>query len=311
MSRVRSFLAAGLVLAGLATPAALAAKDPPIVPSKAIEEKYLASGKAGIDPAKGYIFLRAPVRFTGTFVRVPDDQDRADYRFLFDKEYAKQVKAYPGKLAKWRSDTKLAEQTKRKLPAKPDEPTREGVSIGDIELRTAIAVGPMFMFSKSEDGAEFRYMQEVKPGTYIYYGPVMSMPNGAAFGTCYCMGSVRFEVKAGEVTDLGDFLSTAPDYASQRSADLLGNAQLPASRESHYGLPASLEGKPSSRAQFHASGKLNNFYGITLSRMPPVPGVLAYRRDTVIDVASGQAVAPGSGQPAEMAAAPGHSELAK
>lgn len=293
----RALIAAGLILASLA-PSALAAKDPPIVPSKPIEEKYLASGQAAIAPDKGYIFLRAPSRFMGTFVRVPDAQDRADYQFMLDKAFNKAVKAYPVKLELWQRDLEIARQLRgQKLPEKPEEPNRETFSIGDIAQRTAIGMGPLFMFSKSEDSSEFRYMQEVKPGTYIYYGPVMFVPNGAAAGTCFCMGSVRFEVRPGEITDLGDFLTVAPDAAAQHSADILLKAKLEHAAQASFGLPGSLAGYRSAPAQFRASGKLNNIYGITISRMPPVPGVLAYDRDTVIDVASGANIAPGTGKP--------------
>lgn len=46
-------------------------------------------------------------------------------------------------------------------------------------------------------------------------------------------------------------------------------------------------------AVFTASGKFNNIYGVMVSRLPPVPGVLAYDRDRVIDAKSGAPVASG------------------
>jgi hypothetical protein len=109
------------------------------------------------------------------------------------------------------------------------------------------------------------------------------------------MGSVKFEVKPGMVTDLGNFLLAAPRLDQQQSAetnDLRANpeqfAKYEATRdrqmsEPRYGLPASLSSWPSARAEFSASGKIDNFLGVMVSRLPPIPGVLAYQRDTVVD----------------------------
>ncbi len=54
-----------------------------------------------------------------------------------------------------------------------------------------------------------------------------------------------------------------------------------------FGLPDSLKAWGAAQPEFQASGKMNNYYGIGITRMTPIPGVLAYRRDTVIDVRTG------------------------
>ncbi|MFM5884732.1 MAG: hypothetical protein ACKOQ3_05290, partial [Novosphingobium sp.] len=57
-----------------------------------------------------------------------------------------------------------------------------------------------------------------------------------------------------------------------------------------YGVPASLKALPAVQAELHANGKLNNHFGLPIDRIPPIPGVLGYRRDTVLDLRTGQDV---------------------
>jgi hypothetical protein len=41
------------------------------------------------------------------------------------------------------------------------------------------------------------------------------------------------------------------------------------------------------RADFSASGKINNFDDIIINRVRPIPGIVGYDRDTVIDLRTG------------------------
>ncbi len=277
--------------------APLAAQETKPTPGP-IEEKSLVTGKAKFEPGMGYVHVQSQTRIFGTLLRVPDDATRETYQQDWEKAFAKAQKKYTSALSSWRSAVKVAEQTKAKPPAKPVEPTRENFSIDPIELRDMVSFGPMFVFAKAQN--RFDYVNAVKPGTYIYYGVVTAAPNMPAGGTCACMGSVKFEVKAGVVTDLGNFLYTAPkpeapfDYATlqglkwaeERKAK--GKDVPVINSVIEFGLPASLKDWPSEKADFRASGKINNFFLIPITRLAPIPGVLAYRRDTVIDVKSGQ-----------------------
>lgn len=277
--------------------AAALALAPLCAHAQAIEEKNLQSGKARLDPAKGYIFASGASRTFGTFLRVPDDSTRAEYQKDWDEGFAKAQQKYQSALKTWENDVALAKQTKSKPPAKPDEPTRETFSIGAIELRDMVGFGPMFVFSKND--TQFSYLTAVKPGTYIYYGPLISAPNVAPAGQCFCMGTVKFEVKAGAVTDLGNSLLALPKPAAPYSvgsqAVMKQNEERKAKGkdpiwnppELTYGVPDSLKAIPAERAEFHASGKLNNYFGVPIDRMPPIAGVLDYRRDTVVDVRAG------------------------
>jgi hypothetical protein len=292
VSKFRTIAAALAVLA--MTPSTALAEGKPV------EEKNVLSGKTALDPAMGYMFIQTAFRSQGLFMRVPDAETRAAYQADWDEAFAKAEKRYPGQVKRWETDVLVAKQTKKALPEKPLPPSRETFSIGAIELRDMVAYGPMFVFSKAED--KFSYLTAVKPGTYIYYGPIFYAPGLVPAGACYCMGTVKFEVKAGMVTDLGNFLGAAPKPAApydvgtqlimqmneERAAK--GKDPILPSQQLAFGLPDSLKAWPSAQAEFSASGKLNNYFGITVTRMPPVPGVLDYQRDVVIDARSGAEV---------------------
>jgi hypothetical protein len=291
---------AALILAALlGFPAAASA-----APADALGENKVVSGKTVLDPATGYILLHGPGRQGGTFIRVPDADDLEAFRKERAEAFAKMEKKYRKKLASWESEAKIAAGQKKAPPAKPAAPDEATFSIGDIEARTAVQFGPDFAYIKDRANERYSYAMAVKPGTYIWYGPVLFDPDQGFVGLCYCMGSVRFEVKPGVVTNVGNFLTAAPLAEQQKSAPLLDirhnggwtgfKVEVPAAAAPvDYGVPASLEKWPVEQAVFTASGKFNNIYGVMISRLPPVPGVLAYERDQVVDAKTGAAVGSG------------------
>lgn len=277
-------LAAMLLASGKATP--------PAVP---IEEKAVINGTAKLDTASGYIYLTASSRQAGGVVRIPDEDEIDAYHKDWEKGFAKAQKNFPEVLAHWQFDAGIAKDNHARVPEKPEPPTRETFAIGAIWQRTMQSFGPAYVFSKDKAGQSFSYLTAVKLGTYIWYGPVIVSAEGGYAGVCYCMGSVKFEVKAGVVTDLGNFLIAAPEaeeVADETTAEIrtgggwtgfkvgVANEAMPV----RYGLPPSLSAWPSAQANFVASGKIDNFMGVMISRLPPIKGVLAYQRDTVIDV---------------------------
>lgn len=278
---------------------ALAAPEP-------IEEKSIVAGKQKLDPASGYIFVQANYRTFGTFLRVPDESTQAEHKKDWDEAFAKEKKKFPGKLKDWETAVQVAKQTGKAPPERPVEPSPESFFISPIELRDKVSFGPMFIYSKDEAAGRFNYLTAVKPGTYVYYGPVLMQPGGVTGGICFCMGTVRFEVKPGVVTDLGNFLIAAPEAVKDwdvASADAWRRAEEKAAKKGEaveapgmgrpplaFGVPDSLKALPVVQAEFSAHGKLNNYYALMFTRMPPIPGVLAYRRDTVIDLRTGQDV---------------------
>lgn len=292
MRIMRTLIVAALAATGLAGSALRA---------EPVEEKNVVSGKTRLDPAMGYILVSGPGRQFGMFLRVPDDSTYAVWEKDRQKALEKALRAYKQDHANWQVLADNAKANHSTPPAEPARPTLETVQVDPPELRDVAAFGPQFVYSKGET---VTYLQAVKPGTYRWYGNVIGGGGVPAGGTCMCMGTVQFEVKPGVVTDTGNWLQAAPhgdeDMDVARLALKEANAKrvaagkeprlpLPPS-EPRFGLPASLKDWPSVQAEFRASGKLNNYYGIFISRLSPIPGVLGYRRDAVIDLRTGQEI---------------------
>lgn len=286
----------------LITALGLALMTPLTLQAKPVEEKDVTAGKVKPDPTMGYIFLSGPQRQNGVFLRVPDEEARKKYEEDRLKAFAKAQKRYPSQLESWRVDAEAAQRTRTMVPEKPEEPKLETFTIDPIELRDLESFGPFFAYTKGES---YTYLNAVKPGTWIWYGPIFMGANGAAMGVCQCLGSVRFEVKPGVITDLGTSLADAPHWEAENDVARLLVKETNAKRAAagkeplkalssgtvKYGLPASLRDWPSVQAELHASPKMNNYYGIVVSRVAPIPGVLAYHRDVVVDERTGQEIA--------------------
>ncbi|WP_077147652.1 hypothetical protein [Sphingopyxis sp. KK2] len=291
---IRTLIAASALAAALMSPTASAQNE-------AVEEKNLLSGKAKIDPASGYIFLSGPARQWIELLRLPDAEAIAEYEKDWAKAFAQVRADYPGKLKNWEVHLLAAHRQGRKPREKPIEPTAENFAIGPIEARQPVFIGPQFVFSKSDTSDSVSYLMKVKPGRYVVYRQ-LSAPNNGLIGMCFCMGTIAFEVKPGVITDLGDFFFAGPggDPAFPARPDKMQGSEAglyrPASKAGTltFGLPPSLRDYPTAPADLRAYGKLDNFYGITVGRMPPVAGVLAYDRDKVIDLKAKaeEAVAP-------------------
>ncbi|NNC54005.1 MAG: hypothetical protein HKO08_13285 [Erythrobacter sp.] len=279
-------------IAAVATGAALAVAAPAVaqeVEYEAIEEKNLLKGKDTIAADKGHILLTLPNRGNGLFVKTPDADDIAEYTEEWEEKFEKAAKRYESRLARYEKQLKIWEGQRTKRSPRPEAPevvTRETFSIGDIERRMLVSFGPQYVFSKGTDGEKsYSYMIQVEPGTYTYYGPIFWIPNGQTLGTCYCMGTVKFEVEAGEVTDLGTFL--AQEWASDEDMQMATVGYEATGRQPQpveYSNFGSLADYDVVQADLRAAGKMNNFFGILIGRHPPVEGVLAYERDRIIDV---------------------------
>lgn len=143
------------------------------------------------------------------------------------------------------------------------------------------------------------YLVEVKPASYVIAGTAHKMFINVE--TCNCMGTVRFEAKAGVVTDLGTILtddvskvSPIPELApfTGRGARINGVLLLMVQTVRPYAegntLPVTLKDAPRVLAELHAVGKFPNRFATSVNRMAPIPGVLAYDEDRVIDVRTGK-----------------------
>lgn len=280
----------------------MALMAPLTLQAKPVEERAVTSGKVKLDPAMGYILISGPERQNGVFVRVPDDETRRKYEEDRLKAFAKAQKRYSSELASWRTQAEAAKQARTAAPEKPEEPRLETITIDPIEMRDTESFGPFFVYSKGET---VTYLNAVKPGTWIWYGPLFMGANGTAMGTCQCLGTVRFEVKPGVVTDLGTSLADAPRWETENDVARLQLKETNAKRAAagkeplktlvsgsvKYGLPASLQSWPSVKAELRASPKINKYYGVLVSRVAPIPGVLAYHRDVIVDERTGEEIA--------------------
>lgn len=270
-----------------------AAGPPPPAP---IEERAVLSGKTRLDPSRGYIYLHATTRYFATFLRVPDEAQKAEYEKEFEEAFAKEQNRYPGRLKAWETKAKDLRALGQGAPPKPIEPKRETFAIAPIEFGNMVSIGPMFVYTKQDN--YFGYLTSVQPGTYILYGNMVAAESGGFVGTCFCMGSVKFEVKPGMVTDLGNFVTAAPERGRTHDVATMETWRMVEAKAAQsgkpvespfpvqptvFGLPESLAAWSSARGQFSASGKMNNFYGVMVSRLPAIPGILSYRRDAVVD----------------------------
>lgn len=254
----------------LATTAPAAAKDPVFVVSKAISDKPTVVR----DESMGYILLRADVATPMHFMKVPSPADQAAYKELRATALAKEIKKYPARLAKYKSDLALYEQLKKSgssgtKPVEPIEPTEVNFQFTPFNLLAGASLGPMNRFTKGEKGRSV-YLHSITPGTYRIYGLVDPLLGA---GTCFCMGSVEFDVKAGEVTDLGT-LRNGVGLAPVHDRD---------------SVDPRLSGWPIHSANYRAVGKLPNYFGITLGRITPINGIIDYDRDRIIDLKASSA----------------------
>jgi hypothetical protein len=302
MNRIVTLIAGALAL--VAAPAAAEKLKPDIAEHKAIELKSIVAGKQKLDPAKAYIFIRSPqVRAQGAFLKTPSPEEIANYEAKWREEFDDAREDYPKQVARYNA----ARETGRTPKEMPEEPTEANFAIAPIELRMLVGFGPQYIFDKTEgETKSFSYLIEVEPGEYTYLGPLFVIPNAQIMGQCFCMGSVRFEAKAGVITSLGDFLSLGwADRAALEQTTIVRTI-LPerAATPTDWSVPESLAALPSVPAQLRAAGKRNNFMRALVGRIPPVPGVLAYERDVPVDlIGLAEAKAKAEAEAAALAAA--------
>lgn len=282
MKRILTLLMGALAL--VAAPAMAEKIKPDIAEYRAIELKNLVSGKVKLDPTKAYIYIVSRQnRTNGVFLKAPSPEEIANYEAKWREELEDERKKYPGRLKNW----EIAKESGRSRGDKPVEPTEENFSIAPIDLRMMVSFGPQFIFDKTEgEEKTFSYLIEVEPGEYTYLGPILYIPGTPVFGVCYCMGSVKFEAKAGQITSLGDFLGLGWADRAALEQSTFERELLPdrPARATDWSVPASLNALPSAPAQLRAAGKRNNFLRALVGRIPPVPGVLAYNRDIPVDL---------------------------
>ena len=285
---MRVLLGAAMALS-IAAPAA-AAKDPVFVEAAAVKDKPAVA----IDPAKAYVLLRSDAAIPLHLMKEPTPADQA----VYDKMRADALAKSRAKYAKQRARYDAAKQRAAalpkgdpgaELPPEPIAPTEANFEFTPFYLMTGVSIGPMNRFAK-QDGGGSVYLQEVTPGSYRVYGPLLVVPNGAAAGTCFCMGSVRFDAKAGEIVDLG-LVVTKADAGEGDKLIPLGFRLAPATDATP--VDPRLKALTVRPAVYRPAGKLPNYFGVAIDRMPEIPGVMRYERDRIVDLTAAAGAAQG------------------
>jgi len=143
------------------------------------------------------------------------------------------------------------------------------------------------------------HLIEVRPGTYWLYGQKTDAYLDGPWLNCLCMGTLRFEAKAGTITDLGTIRDIAFETRGGKRPDRRGqNAGFRPTRDQRAivvepaaadaPVPAILGALPRQRAVYRAAGWLPNIDGTRIDRISAIPGIIAYDRDRVIDPTSGR-----------------------
>lgn len=276
-----------------AAPAAARDKHPPFVVAKPVKD----APTVALDPSKAYLLLRSDAPSSLYLMRVPSAEDQAAYALQRAEALADARKKYQRKRADYdravAGAAKLPKGTPApRLPEAPIEPTESNFEFTPFGMMAAFGIGPMNRFAKGKGGMS-TYLHEITPGEYRIYGP-LTIANGAApMGMCYCMGSVKFAARAGEITDMGVILSdgVAPTKATEGDSSMPLLADIP----NYLGpAPADMTLDPRlatarvQRAAYRPVGKLPNYFGVTIGRISAMPGVLRYDRDRIVDLTAAQ-----------------------
>jgi hypothetical protein len=265
----------------LVSPQAVTAKSkvPVFVEAKHVKD----APKVTLDPAKAYILLRTPNAMPMHFIKIPSADDQAAYDGLRNEAFAEAREDYAKALAKYERDLALSKKTSgMKAPKKPVEPTEANFQFTQFAQMANFTMGPFNRFYSKDGGT---YLHAVTPGKYRIFGQVDPL---VGVGVCYCMGSVTFEAEAGKIVDLGtmtgDLANSGPpekgDSSSPRVA-ALALALQPANDLTP--VDPRLVSLPRYPADLRAAGKMANYMGIAISRLPAIKGVLSYRRDQIVD----------------------------
>jgi hypothetical protein len=252
-----------------------------------------------IDPQKSYIFFRAHMRADVRFIPELTDVQRADNDARRLAAFARAETRHRQEIEQWQRDVATcqaghaSENWCDAHMRRPADITLEGFAFPPPEMQYFIDVTSGREFSGT--GSDITYLITVRPGVYTLYGQVSYDPvTNSTVGVCVCMGSVKFEAPAGRIVDLGTIRYPINEAIAAGRPVIAGvsglssHAIVPPDASSP--LPDRLAGLPVIAAELHAVDKMPNYFGIAISRVAALPGILAYQRDRVIDARTGNPV---------------------
>lgn len=233
-----------------------------------------------VDPTKAYVVIRSDYVLGIELLRAVDPADRSAWEGIRLDAFAKARKKYDRDLKKYERDNNdwtNGDINDRKMigrkPERPVEVTLETIAVTPVEMANLVTI-----FRKpvvAEDSSGMRtYLVQVRPGTYYLLGAA-GMVGGIGTGSCFCMGTLGFTVRPDQIVDAGTIRGSSKDYfASPAYTPPTGSVSLP-----------QLAGRAIEPAVMMPVGKIANLRSYPITRLNPVPGVLAYDRDIPLDVA--------------------------
>lgn len=265
--------------------------------------EYFKQKKAptALEADSGYIYVRLAkshkrAMAAPTFIRQLTDAELTTYETYKKEKFAK-AKAKNEKRRAKRIADKAEAKAKKMTYNKSIPPvlTYERFVTEYTDVSNVYQVLARKEYRKTDDGRDMFF--SLRPGNYVVYDLA---------GVCMCMGSVQFQVKAGEITDLGmivtDFYdrdgevskfpeieAVTKDHGEYRTGFAFSASAIrPYTPEMSF--PEELASMKHVPAQFHAKGKMPMFFSTMLNRLVPMPGVLGYRGDKIIDERTGQVI---------------------
>lgn len=249
-----------------------------------VEAKHVKdSPTVTLDPAKAYILLRTPNAMPMHFVKIASTEDQIAYDRLRDEAFTEAKEDYVKAAAKYERDLAFAKKTPGwKVPPKPVEPTEANFQFTQFAQMANFTMGPLNRFYSKGGGT---YLHAATPGRYRIFGQVDPL---VGIGVCYCMGSVTFEAEAGKIADLGtmdiDLANSGPAEKGDSSSPRVAAYALALEPVNELTpVDPRLKSLPRIPADLRAAGKMANYMGIAISRLPAIKGVLSYQRDRIID----------------------------
>lgn len=241
-----------------------------------------------LDPSKAYILLQSPVAIPATFFKVPTDAEREIVANERAEGLAKAREKWVKKQASYEKHVESAKKRKEKpTQEKPVEPTEENFSWITPEQQMMFSVGPFNRFDKGK-GLSL-YLTEVPPGEYVYYGTT-----NLGLGACACMGTVKFKAEAGTINALrydGVWLDEKGNEVGRGKLpdgvdtnDQLVRVAMIIERVDEAAYDPRLPRDQIIDAPLVPMPFVPNWMGAEINRLAPIPGILAYNRDEVIDV---------------------------
>lgn len=273
---------AALGAMAFAMPLAAKEKPPVFVVAAAVKDKPAVA----LDPAKAYVLLRTANATPLYLMKVPTEEDQATYNRVRAAAFAEARAKYAKKAASYEKARAAAAKTSGLLvPEKPVEPTEANFEFVPFGMMASVGIGPMNRFAKAKDSST--YLHEVTPGSYRVYGQLAAASGVAPVGNCFCMGSVKFDAPAGAIVDLG--VIDPPEAIEKTPGDSSQPVRVgtkPLFHPAGIGSPIDprLAAAKVVPAAFKPVGKLPNYFGVTVSRIPEMPGVLRYDRDRIVDL---------------------------